>query len=121
MPATHIQVFDPPMCCSSGVCGPEADPELVRFAADLKWLTERGVNVERFDPTHRHDIFLSTPAVLEEVAKRPNGALPVTLVDGRVTRTGSYPSRSELAAWAGVEEAALGPRTPGHEDTRSPR
>jgi hypothetical protein len=121
VPATHIQVFDPPMCCSSGVCGPEADPELVRFAADLKWLSERGVNVERFDPTRRHDVFLSTPAVLEEVAKRPNGALPVTLVDGRVARTGSYPSRSELAAWAGVEETALGPRTFGHEDTRSPR
>jgi hypothetical protein len=21
-----VQVFDPPMCCSTGVCGPEVDP-----------------------------------------------------------------------------------------------
>jgi len=30
-----IQVLDPPRCCSTGVCGPNVDPELVRFAADL--------------------------------------------------------------------------------------
>ena len=37
----RIQVFDPPMCCSTGVCGPDVDPVLVRFAADLAWLQER--------------------------------------------------------------------------------
>ena len=33
---THLQVFDPPMCCSTGVCGPQVDPELPRFAAARK-------------------------------------------------------------------------------------
>lgn len=42
-----IQVFDPPMCCSTGVCDPSADPELVRFAAALDWLKRQGVEVER--------------------------------------------------------------------------
>jgi len=44
-----IQIFDPPMCCSTGVCGPAVDPELVRFAADLDWLKRQGVEVERYN------------------------------------------------------------------------
>jgi hypothetical protein len=35
---TTLCVFDPAMCCSTGVCGPSVDPELARFAADLDWL-----------------------------------------------------------------------------------
>ncbi|MDH3390414.1 MAG: arsenic metallochaperone ArsD family protein, partial [Desulfobulbaceae bacterium] len=30
-----IEIYDPPMCCPTGVCGPNVDPELVQFAADL--------------------------------------------------------------------------------------
>ncbi len=43
----YLQVFDPAMCCSSGVCGPAVDPQLPRFAADLEWLASKGVAVER--------------------------------------------------------------------------
>ncbi len=46
---SKVQVFDPPMCCSTGVCGPQVDPALVRFAADLEWLKASGVEVERFN------------------------------------------------------------------------
>ena len=44
---TQMDVFDPPMCCSSGVCGPEVDPLVAAFAADVDWLTSQGV---RFAP-----------------------------------------------------------------------
>ena len=42
-----LEVFDPPMCCSTGVCGPSVDPNLVRFAADLEWLKSKGVEINR--------------------------------------------------------------------------
>ena len=45
----NIEVFDPAMCCSTGVCVPSVDPALVRFGADLDWLATRGVPVERFN------------------------------------------------------------------------
>ncbi len=35
-----LQVFDPPMCCPGGVCGPSVDPALPRFAAELDWLQD---------------------------------------------------------------------------------
>ena len=44
--STTIRVFDPAMCCSTGVCGPGVDPELARFASDVDWLQKQGVKVE---------------------------------------------------------------------------
>lgn len=49
---TMFQVFDRPMCCSTGVWGPTADPVLARFAADLEWLKGQGVTVERYNLAH---------------------------------------------------------------------
>lgn len=48
-----LEVFDPPMCCSTGVCGTDIDPALPRFAADLEWLKTQGVKVERYIPRPR--------------------------------------------------------------------
>ncbi len=31
----NIQIFDPTLCCSTGVCGVEVDQTLVRFARNL--------------------------------------------------------------------------------------
>jgi Arsenical resistance operon protein ArsD len=43
IPMNTVRVFDPAMCCSTGICGPSIDPQLVRFAADLDCLkTLRG-------------------------------------------------------------------------------
>ena len=44
-----VRVFDPAMCCSTGICGPSVDPKLARFAADLDWLKSQGISVERFN------------------------------------------------------------------------
>lgn len=46
---TKLEVYDPAMCCSTGVCGPDVDPALVAFAADLKWVAEQGVEVQRYN------------------------------------------------------------------------
>ena len=55
-----IQVYDPPMCCSSGACDPEVDPALVRFIADLHWLANQGVAVERLQPAQQPYDFAET-------------------------------------------------------------
>ncbi|HUC86656.1 MAG TPA: arsenic metallochaperone ArsD family protein [Candidatus Acidoferrales bacterium] len=44
-----IQVLDPAMCSSTGVCRPEAGPKLVPFAADLDCLKSAGVIIQRYD------------------------------------------------------------------------
>jgi AhpD family alkylhydroperoxidase len=97
-----IQVFDPAMCCSTGVCGPEVDPALVRFAADLEWLKEGGVDVERFNLSQEPAAFVANPAVVAAMHGRDD-ALPLLLLDGKIVAQGRYPEREALAALVGVD------------------
>ena len=67
-----IQVLDPPMCCSTGVCGPAVDPELVRFAADLDWLKRQGVEVERHNLSQQPAAFSGNDVVNAALSKDGN-------------------------------------------------
>ncbi len=95
-----IQVFDPPMCCSTGVCGPSVDPALIQFAADLEWVQDRGVEVERFNLSQQPDAFVRTKLVSEALGKEGNACLPLVLVNGTVASKGRYPTREMLAGFA---------------------
>lgn len=99
---TLVQVFDPPMCCSTGVCGPKVDPELPRFSADLEWLKRQGLTVERFNLTHQPDAFVKNAVVRESLRTRGEKCLPLILVDGEVVAQGTYPPREELVVLAGM-------------------
>ncbi len=93
----RVQVFDPPMCCLTGVCGPGVDPALARFAADLEWLRGRGIAVERFNLAQQPGAFTTNPAVKEALAQSGTRCLPLIVVDGRIVSEGSYPAREALA------------------------
>jgi hypothetical protein len=102
----EVQVFDPAMCCSTGVCGPQVDPALARFASDLDWLGSHGVKVTRFNLSQEPGVFVSTAAVGDLLKSSGEAALPVVMVDGEVRSSGRYPSRSEMAEWASVPATA---------------
>jgi arsenate reductase len=101
-PQVRLQVYDPAMCCSTGVCGPEVDSALVRFAADLKWLQEQGVTVERFNLAHCPMAFVENEQIKQALTDKGEAALPMLLTNGQVSSVGRYPDRSELAAWVGL-------------------
>lgn len=95
-----LDVFDPPMCCSSGVCGPEVNPALVRFSADLKALEAQGVTVTRFNLAQEPLAFAQNPAV-REVLQNEEGCLPLILLNGKIISKRAYPSGAMLAAAIG--------------------
>lgn len=97
-----LQVFDRPLCCSTGICGPEVDPALVALAADLAWLARQGVAVERINPAQQPQAFAANPTVREALQAHGNDCLPLVLVDGVVVSRGQLPGRVQLAAWTGV-------------------
>lgn len=99
---TAVRVFDPPMCCSTGICGPSVDPQLARFAADLDWLKTQGVEVERFNLSQQPGAFADDAAAKTALETKGEAGLPLVKVNGEVKSSGTYPSRVELAAWAGV-------------------
>ncbi|MBP0603115.1 arsenite efflux transporter metallochaperone ArsD [Aeromonas sanarellii] len=97
-----IQVFDPALCCASGVCGTEVEPRLVSFAADVAWVRSQGVAIERFNLAQQPMQFAETPVVSAFLTHAGEEGLPLVLVDGQVVLTGRYPSRVELARYAGL-------------------
>lgn len=97
-----VQIFDPAMCCSTGVCGTDVDPTLSRFAADVEWLTGQGVQVDRATLSQEPGKFVENVAVRDAMQDTGVDALPAVLVDGALKSIGAYPSREQLAAWAGV-------------------
>lgn len=97
-----LQVYDPAMCCSTGVCGPSVDPVLPRFAADLEWLKSKGVQVERYNLAQDIAAFTMNAAVKESLNSEGTKCLPMVLVDGKITSKGEYPLREQLAALTGT-------------------
>ena len=100
-----LTVYDPPMCCATGVCGPEVDPKLARFVGDLDWLRARGVKVERINLAQEPGRLAENCAV-EAVLDRSGGdELPRSSSvtswsrpDGIPAGTNSRPSSTSRAA-----------------------
>ena len=115
---TTIQIYDPALCCSSGVCGADVDQQLVTFAADLKWLEQQGAKAERFNLAQQPMAFAGNDVVKAFLERSGQEGLPLILVNGEVALAGRYPRRAELARWAGVSQftvaaAPAGSCTPG--------
>lgn len=111
--AVKVSVYDPAMCCSTGVCGPGVDPELMEISRDLQWLESQGVGVERFNLAQEPDAFVKNSRVSGLMQAFGDDALPAVVVNGEVYSYGRYPSRAELV------EAVKGAVDPEEaEDTR---
>ena len=97
---SKVQVFDPPMCCSTGVCGPQVDPALVRFAADLEWLRRRTGSRWSASTSRRSP----PPSSGTRWSRRPSAAVTTRslLLDGKIAAQGRYPAREVLAELVGV-------------------
>lgn len=102
-----IQIFDPAMCCSSGVCGTDVDQQLVDFSADIDWAMQQGAEIQRFNLAQQPMEFANNAVVRSFLERSGEDALPLILVDGEVALAGRYPSRAELARWAGIRIAAI--------------
>ena len=100
----NTQIFDPALCCSTGVCGVEPDQALIAFAADLAWAKQNGAQIERFNLAQQPLAFADNATVKSFLERSGQEALPLILVDGEIALAGRYPNRTELARWSGVTE-----------------
>lgn len=99
---SKLEVFEPAMCCSTGVCGPSVDPALIRFAADMDWLKGQGVEVERNNLSSKPRAFGANEVVRAEMQIIGIACLPLTLIDAEVAWRGAYPTRAQLAERLGL-------------------
>lgn len=99
---SNVQIYDRAMCCSTGVCGPQIDPVLPRFAADLDWLKAQGHSVHRFNLAQDAAEFAKHDRVKKLLADEGIECLPLVIVDDNVVSRNEYPSRENLALWTGT-------------------
>lgn len=99
-----LQIFDPALCCSTGVCGTEVDQALVDFSANVDWLKRTGGQIERFNLAQQPMAFVENVIAKAFLERSGAEALPLVLIDGEIALAGRYPTRKELARFAGVTE-----------------
>lgn len=93
-----VEIFDPPMCCPTGLCGPTLDQTLLDLSETLLELQNRGYRVERYQMTSHPQAFLNQPEVMRLVREKQMAALPIVLVRGTLLAEGRYPKQAEFLA-----------------------
>ncbi|WP_398313492.1 arsenite efflux transporter metallochaperone ArsD [Zoogloea sp.] len=108
-----IQIFDPALCCSTGVCGVEVDQTLVQLSADVDWARQKGARIERFNLAQQPMDFAGNAVVRGYLERSGPEALPLVLLDGEVALAGRYPTRAELSRWLGISVLPVQPASGG--------
>lgn len=91
-----IIIYDPPMCCSSGVCGPNPNTTLIDFQDLFIKFKKTGSDIERYLITQSPEKFKENPEVIKLIQEKQLACLPITTLDGKIVKSGSYPTLEEL-------------------------
>lgn len=98
----NIEIFDPPLCCPTGICGPTIDPALLDLQEALLRVQSEfdgRVQVERYALGQQPGKFMQQPEVVARLKAQGVSVLPITVVGGRAVKEKVYPTYAELRAW----------------------
>lgn len=98
-----LKIFEPAMCCETGVCGVDADTVLITFTADIEWLRKQGIAVQRFNLAQEPAAFISDPLIKAEINQHGESCLPLLVLDDKIVSRGKYPDRAQLQMLAGID------------------
>lgn len=92
-----LEIFEPAMCCPTGVCGTSVEPELLRITSLVGSLKDNEeVKAYRYNLTSNPKIFVTNETVLHLLQENGQDILPITLVNGKLVKTGTYPTMADL-------------------------
>lgn len=100
-------IFDPAMCCSTGVCGPAVNPDLLRVSTAINRLKNKGIFVERYNLTTTPQAFVDNSIINGLLNRDGIDILPVTILDGKVVKTKQYPTNAEFSDLLEIPEEYL--------------
>ncbi|GKQ42278.1 repressor [Companilactobacillus sp. RD055328] len=98
-----IEIYESAMCCSTGVCGPSVDSELLMITSVFKNL-ENSTDIEanRYNLSQTPDAFTDNKLILDEIKDDADKVLPITVVDGKIVKKENYPTLEELSKYTGL-------------------
>ena len=102
-----MYIYEGAMCCSTGVCGPSPDEELMRVSTMVFKLTRSGASIERYNLTNNPKEFVDNKTVNKLLDEKGEDVLPVVIVDDEVVMTGKYPSNEEFYEMLFLSDDAL--------------
>jgi hypothetical protein len=102
----RIDVYDPELCCTSGVCGSAPDPTLIRVEEMLEQMQAAGATVARYQMSRQATAFTDNPTVYRTLLEAGTAALPMVAIDGVVQWVGRYPTAQELQARLAARQGA---------------
>ncbi len=103
-----MKIFEPAMCCPTGLCGVGVDPELLRISAVLDTLKKQGITVDRFNLNSAPAEFITDQTINAYINEKGAEGLPAVIVDGEIVITGRYPTNGEFAKLLDLPENVLG-------------
>ncbi|MCP2501430.1 MAG: arsenite efflux transporter metallochaperone ArsD [Deltaproteobacteria bacterium] len=92
-----LEIFEPPMCCPTGVCGPAPDPALSNLQESILRWKKDGIDVERIAINQVPQRFVANPTVVDLLTREGQEVLPIALLDGKVVCKGKYPTYDQVA------------------------
>jgi hypothetical protein len=99
---TRMKIYEPAMCCSTGLCGVGVDPELLRISTAINNLGKNGIMIERYNLSNAPQAFINNKEVNEFINKNGTNGLPITVLDDRIIIEGRYPTNEEISSLLGV-------------------
>ncbi len=105
MSKKELTIFEGPICCPTGVCGPTTDKEMIELNETLKKLGKeyKGLKITRASMSFNVTLFMQTPLIRDLVKAKGVDILPVTVIDGKIVKKQGYPKYAELAQWLNEE------------------
>ena len=98
----RIAIYDPPGCCSTGVCDPGLSDQMTQFATAIDALMKSGHDVARFNMGSQPGAFVENATVKSALDDDGMDCLPLILLDDKIVSKGAYLNRAELGAKVGI-------------------
>jgi len=97
-----IEIFEEAMCCPTGLCGPGINTDLLRISTVLDTLKRKGINISRHNLKDEPQLYVSNKTVNDFLMKNGVDGLPITMVDGEIIVSKTYPTTKQLSEWTGI-------------------
>ena len=114
-----MKIYEPAMCCPTGLCGVSIDPELMRISSVVDTLAKNGVKVERFNLSSFPQEFVKNADVNKRIRNEGVEVLPLVVVDGEIVITKRYPRNDEFIKLLGLSDDFFGETEAVQENSES--
>ncbi|MGN0445099.1 MAG: arsenite efflux transporter metallochaperone ArsD [Acutalibacteraceae bacterium] len=107
MKHSKMEIYEPAMCCETGLCGTSIDPELLRVSSAVRQLQEAGFSVQRYNLNSSPMKFVTNVTIASLLQKNGPDQLPIVLLDGEVKMVGRYPTNADFCSLMQADPAIL--------------